>query len=161
MSCRQAYASPLSARLAAACLAAVMQACIFTGSVLAQPGPRNFDVRTDPAFAAVETLVARYVRTSGRAERHNRICILGEQATDGSRSAWVIWRRAHRIVLWEPGNNDLAGSRRILDLRKDVVASDNDLRGSTYRVTRPWVDQLAARCARDGAHVDIRLSDIH
>ncbi|MGO4715377.1 hypothetical protein [Bradyrhizobium sp. 2TAF24] len=160
MSCRQAHARPLSARPVAACLVAVMQACMFTGSVSAQPAPRDFDVRTDPAFAAMATPVARYVRTSGRAQRHNRICILGEQAADGSRSAWVIWRRAHRIVLWEPGTNDLASSRRILDLRKDVVASDRDLRGSTYRVTRPWVEQLVARCAHSGAHLDIRLSSI-
>lgn len=124
----------------------------------AQPAAATFDIRTDPRFAPLEPPLARYVRTSAAAAGHNRLCVLGEQAADGSRSAWVIWPRAHRIVLWEAGNDDLAISRRVLDLRKDVVASDRDLRGSTYRVTRRWVDQLMGRCARDGAHLDIRLS---
>jgi hypothetical protein len=159
MSCRQTRASRFARQAAAAFLAATAFGGIPVVAARAQ-STMTFDVRTDPRFAPPETILARYVRASGQAAKDNRLCVLGEQAADGERRAWVVWRRAHRIVLWEAGNDDLSQSRRILDQRKDVVASEKDLQGSSYRVTRAWVEQLSARCARDGAHLDIRLSHI-
>lgn len=140
-------------RKAATVLAVAMLLWACVGPALGQLGSSYFDIRSDGAFADVQSVLHDYVRARSRT-RHNNVCVIGYQARDGSRSAWVIWRGARRIILWEPGN-DLSESRRTIDLRKDVVASEKDLNGSTYRVTRPWVNELVARCAKDGTTLDI------
>ena len=67
------------------------------------------------------------------------------------------WREGNRIVLWEgtfdspTGDEALIRSRRNLDLSTDVVATDDDLHFSTYLVTRAWVRETIADCAKHGA----------
>lgn len=64
------------------------------------------------------------------------------------------------MILWDGGETSLVASRRILSLTKDVVASDDDIRGSTYLVTRSWVETQVKRCLDDGTTVHITAEDI-
>lgn len=114
----------------------------------------TFDLSSDPHFASYEAVVREYVRRSG-IKRASDVCVVGFVHADQSRSAWVVWLEGDRIVLWEEGDGGLDRSRRTLDLTADVVATEDDVHGSTYLVTRVWVSDLTATCARAGRAVHV------
>jgi hypothetical protein len=70
--------------------------------------------------------------------------------------ARVYWKEAQAIILWEPGTAgdarvyELAWSRRFLRLDRDVVATEADIRGSTYRITRQEAKATIQECVQDG-----------
>lgn len=118
----------------------------------AASAPTTFRLASDPAFAHYRAPLLAYLR------RHHappdwQVCILGEQGADGTRWAWVIWPHEQRMILWGGGTSTLIDSRRILDLTTDVVASEDQLHGSSYLVTRAWVAQQVSRCHRSGLMV--------
>lgn len=115
-----------------------------------------FDPRSDPAFGdarpAIRTFLAGAVP---RPRGLQHFCVVGYRAGD-SRLAWVHWREGRILILWE-GSADpryrgdaLVSSRRQLDLDQDVVPGIDDLAGSTYRITRPWLDRTLADCRARG-----------
>lgn len=80
-------------------------------------------------------------------------CVVGTISEDGAKTAWVHWREGNMLILWEPGDEyQLARSRRKLDLATDVAATEGELNGSTYIVTRTWVNAITSACQRTGAH---------
>ena len=118
-----------------------------------------FDVKGDKHFSHYREPLMRYLRNRG-ARKPTNVCILGEQHTDGTKSAWVIWRAGNTMLLWDGGGSSMVASRRVLDLTRDVVASDGDLHGSTYLVTNRWVEGQADRCQRLGTNVRLTASTI-
>jgi hypothetical protein len=116
--------------------------------------PATFKIVDDPFFSQYERPLVDYLR-SRHVTRDSKVCILGEEDADGSKWAWIIWPRGHQMILWEDSSEPLIHSRRILDLRTDVVASEDELHGSTYMVTRDWVSGETARCDRDGLTIEI------
>ncbi|CAN7639571.1 hypothetical protein LJR090_005616 [Bosea sp. LjRoot90] len=133
------------------CIAAVL--CSLGGVVRAES--TFFDIGGDPQFASYRDVVRRYVLEKGKAKR-TEICVIGFVAGDSSRAAWVIWSAARQIILLEPGSDDLTFSRRVIDLKKDVVADERALKGSTYRVTRKWVADLTRDCEARGQRMTIQ-----
>jgi len=114
------------------------------------PESKPFDVASDPDFKNYRKVVTRFA-DEHRPKKTNNFCIIG-LSTEGSRSAWVLWREGGEIILWEGGDN-LNLSRRVIHLKSDVVATDADLHGSTYLVTRSWVDRLSKNCKSFGVKV--------
>ncbi|WP_152014266.1 MULTISPECIES: hypothetical protein [unclassified Bosea (in: a-proteobacteria)] len=114
-----------------------------------------FEIGGDAQFASYRDIVRRYVLEKSKAKR-SEICVIGFVAGDNSRAAWVIWRAARQVILLEPGSDDLTFSRRVIDLRKDVVADEQALKGSTYRVTRKWVADLTGDCEARGQRMTIQ-----
>jgi len=45
-------------------------------------------------------------------------------------------------------------------LKTDVVPTENDLHGSTYLVTRKWVNDQQAICKKSGETVQISAADL-
>lgn len=135
----------------AASVAFVAAAPALAGSETEAP---VFDLQADKDFADFRKPLASFLRS-----RHARlpasVCLLGERHADGSKSAWVIWRGGHTMLLWDGGASSMAASRRLLDLSHDVVASDDDVAGSTYLVTRAWVAQQTQRCQQLGTTVSL------
>jgi hypothetical protein len=89
----------------------------------------------------------------------NKFCVVGYKDAGGATTAWVHWAEGNALIWWEPtkdGTVSLAHSRRYLNLRRDVVASESDLKGSTYLVTRPWVDHILSDCKAAGDKYIIR-----
>ena len=125
--------------------------------VLAEPA--TFKVADEAAFADYREPLLTYLRGRHVSNGAN-VCILGERAADGSQSAWVIWPHGQTILLWDGGSSKMSASRRILDLKKDVVASEDEVAGSTYLVTRDWVNQLKARCTKLGTTVQISAAEL-
>jgi hypothetical protein len=156
-SSRRRRESRLPASLLLAFLALTIS--IILPSVLAaQTTPQGaelkiFDLATAPDFQDYKRVLTGY------AHEHNPksgsdFCVVGYLTADGLKSAWVIWQQKRKIILWE-GQNDLDLSRRKLDLKSDVVPTENDLHGSSYLVTKAWVEQITDVCERSGTQVHI------
>lgn len=118
-----------------------------------------FDVASDFEFQDYKRIVTEYVYKNKPASASD-ICIVGYIEHGNVKTAWVIWHQRRKIILWE-GQNDLDWSRRILDLKKDVVPTENDLHGSTYLVTKAWVKQLTTDCAHSGVKLHIPKPTSH
>jgi hypothetical protein len=124
----------------------------------AAAGPSSFgqtfklDQATD--FQDYKRVVREYIqkrkpRTAARA------CVLGLIADDRSKFAWVLWEQGGELILYENGATDLGLSRRRLNLNKDVVENESDLHGSTYLITKNWLEQLRIACLQHGTQVHI------
>lgn len=115
---------------------------------------RHFDVRKEPAFSQYRAAIDGLLQHT-RHQPVNDFCVLGQVADDGSLSSWVLWQQGRAIILWDGSGSPLRQSRRRLNLDTDVVDSESDLQGSSYRVTRAWVAQLTQDCQREGVQVHI------
>ena len=86
----------------------------------------------------------------------NNFCVIAYESKEkqSPNYAWVYWKEKDAMILWEPveiGEKvDLTYSRRYLDLTKDVVNNEEELHGSTYKVTRNWVDNTLSECKKYG-----------
>ena len=110
-------------------------------------------------FEQPEALLRQLV-LSKRGPQVNTFCIVGYQDSAGIKASWVHWAQGNALILWEPGKpqSPLSHSRRYLNLRTDVVASDDQLKGSTYLATRQWVGELQSTCDKVGDKYTIRRS---
>jgi hypothetical protein len=91
----------------------------------------------------------------------NNFCVIGYQSTD-YQVAEIYWKQKDEIISWFPDvatsedENDLLTDRIInlnqttLDLKKDVVATEQEMNGSTYLVTQDWVDTVLNDCQKFG-----------
>ena len=118
-----------------------------------------FDITKDPNFFPYRRPLIAFIKTQ-HAHKTNSFCILGEQYSDGTRSAWIIWREGKKLILSDSNNEPLSASRRILDLNHDVVPQTADINGSNYLVTRSWVRQLKLRCDKFGTKIKINKSEL-
>jgi hypothetical protein len=120
----------------------------------------TFDTRTAPGFGDATAPLRAYLTARGKTR--GRFCVVGYRRP-GGRQAWVHWQDGNRLALWEGGDNPasradgLRFSRRDLDLMRDVVADDQALAGSSFRVTRAWVAGVLADCARSGRRYAVRV----
>lgn len=119
----------------------------------------TFKVSNDKFFSNYRPVLIDYLRTQ-HVHAATQACLLGEKDSGGAYFVWVIWPAGHQIILWEDGVTMLERSRRRLDLNKDVVATDADVNGSDYLVTRQWVKDLEDKCGKDGLSVDIKPSEL-
>jgi hypothetical protein len=105
-----------------------------------------------------EKALAALVRRDGKAP-FNHFCIVGIRA-EGDYFAEVFWRENNTLTLWETGDPDdvesLLLSRRVWNLKKDVVPSQKDIGFSTYLITQQEVDQTLAACNKTGKQFTIR-----
>lgn len=109
-----------------------------------------FSVRRDPLFADVRAQLQVLSDEDGRTP-DNRFCVVGERV-DGGKQAYVHWLTRNRLILWEPQQGNpraIAGSRRNLDLGRDVVTG-NDVAGSTYMLTRASANRIIRACQKAG-----------
>ncbi len=74
---------------------------------------------------------------------------------------YLYWREAHRLYTLDRSDepmSDLSIFKEPLDLRTDVVRTERDIHGSTFLVTRAWVNDVLRHCAMSGAEVVLRKS---
>lgn len=119
-------------------------------------GDSIFPTASAEFFGDATPALATLLRQRGVpvAAKHH-FCVVGYQSADGSRRAWVLWREARRILLWE-GTTDaasapdaLAHSRRQIDLRRHVAKPGSAPLG-TGQVSPAWVDKLDDDCKAAG-----------
>jgi len=99
--------------------------------------------------------------------RTNHFCVVGYRLKDGEKQAWVHWKEGKQLILWEarsPESENVAAlvqSRRRIRLEKDVVATEAEVAGSTYLVTRSWVTEILQDCRAHGDQVTISNRPSH
>lgn len=114
----------------------------------------TFDITSDEDFKNYHDVIRNFLNKHPSTAA-NDFCIVGYVARDSSKQAWILWRQGRKIILWERGEMDLNFSRRTIDLRTDVVNTDSDLHGSTYLVTKAWVDNLTTICEKVGTKLSV------
>lgn len=127
------------------------------GQALAQkqePEPSLFSIRQHSGYPEPGKSLELLVRTHGT-RRTNHFCVIGRRVPGSFEHAWVHWKEGRALILWEPTSDPsyqrrLSGSRRYLDLDRDVVASKEEIGGSNYLVTREWVNQITSQCDAHG-----------
>ena len=121
------------------------------------PKDRIFDTRSVPVFNNPPPALQDFLRTQHTSGQQH-FCIIGYQGStkaDRSKRAWIHWTEGRKIILWTGG--PIARSRRVIDLTKDVVATDSEVKGSTNLVTRAWVNRVVVNCQSHGAKYQIKL----
>lgn len=114
----------------------------------------TFNVGDVPEFAEYRGVIEPLVKAPNK-HKINNFCILGVTVGDGGRQAWVWWKEESQLILWEDGESDLTLSRRVINLKKDVVETDRDLRGSTYKVTKSWLSLFKGYCKKEGVGLQL------
>jgi hypothetical protein len=152
MATLQNRASPFPRRLLVRLL--LLPLCLMSaGQTLAQEAS-FFSVRKHPGYAQPERSLELLVRTRGT-RRLNHFCVIGYRDASGHEYAWVRWEEGKALILWEAAAEParptrLADSRRYLRLDKDVVASEEEVNGSSYLVTREWINGVKRDCESHG-----------
>jgi hypothetical protein len=143
-----------SRRLAIAPFCASLPVCtlIFClmGDSLAHAAEHWFAISSNADFADVRAQLHVVVDEHAH-QKQNRFCVVGEGAS-GDDEAWVYWPQENKLILWLPDRDNphaIAGSKRYLDLSRDVVAG-NDVNGSTYLMTRQTVREKIQACRQHG-----------
>lgn len=123
-----------------------------------------------PYFPCVASLLQRIVDAEHLVEPQ-RLSLASSAGAHGDAVVRVYWPQARAILLIDPamacprgddgeddGRNagqDLGWYRTKarIDLDTDVVATEDEVAGSTYLVDRPWVDAVIAACLNGHALV--------
>jgi len=135
--------------------------CIAWAGSAAAEESAFFSVRGHPGYPAPEKSLESLVRARG-GQRLNHFCVIGYRDPGGHDFAWVLWEEGKALILWEAVKDPssarpLAASRRFLRLDRDVVATEEDLKGSTYLVTKAWLDKVTGDCDAHGDKLTISL----
>jgi hypothetical protein len=122
---------------------------------------KTFGVDSSSSFAPVRRALRSLVADQSDPNMRQTFCVIGyfgdlNAQQRPTKLAWVYWRQKKRLILWAPAAQvfdpqvTLLRSHRSLDLVTDVVPTDADVGGSTYLVSKPWVDALITDCAVRG-----------
>lgn len=115
---------------------------------------KSFDIKADLDFQNYRAQIEDYAHKHSPTTA-NDFCIVGYFLEDNTKLAWILWTQGRQAILYGGASANLESSRRILNLEKDVVETEDDLHGSTYLVTRSWVDSLKESCNKVGTKIHI------
>ena len=138
--------------------AAAMAALLASPGAFAQSAPSYFKLSSNPDFSKYRPALVDYLH-SQHYRKATRFCVFGTK-DDGNVTATVIWPDGQQIIDWGGNDSALADSTSIVHLKTDVVPTENDLHGSTYLVTRKWVNDQQAICKKSGETVQISAADL-
>jgi hypothetical protein len=134
---------------------------IFT-SVWAEATPKKtFNVEATSGFKPVQSALKALLEKQRVTNTRQHLCVIGyindrDAGAAPTKMAWVHWREKNQLIYWGAAAKGFASketllrSRRTLDLSADVVPTDDDIGGSTYLVSKPWVEALLKDCKARG-----------
>jgi hypothetical protein len=140
--------------LASTAIAALL---VSTG-VSAQAVTTYFKLSSNSHYDEYRPRLVEYLRNQ-HYYKATRFCLFGSKDDTGA-AATIIWPDGREIIDWGGNNSALIESTSILHLNTDVVPNENDIHGSTYLVTRQWVEDQKALCKQYGETVHISAADI-
>jgi hypothetical protein len=112
------------------------------------PGETNASPTNKSTLYTYRNHATDYLK-SQKWHRPTSMCALGDSIND-QQQVWFIWQDGKKIILWDEQDMPMAASRRIINIPRDVVPKQSDVKGSTYKVTKNWVKDLTVRCAKHG-----------
>lgn len=134
----------------------VILSLIFGSFALAQETSVSEHGNFSGIVATLKELVKRNAKT-----RRNTFYISGVKK-DGSREfAYAYWKQDKSIIILQlPLEKETADyywlySKARIDLLTGVVPTEEDIKGSSFLVDRPWVDKILQRCS-DGYVLSVR-----
>jgi hypothetical protein len=125
----------------------------------------HFQVDGDPNFGDPRALLRRFLLDSHVAgAKPQHFCVLGRESVRKGvrdRTALIFWREGNKLILWEGQQPPwaLVDSRRLWDLARDVVDTLEQVRGSTYLLTKAWVEEKRHDCAVDGESLIVAAAE--
>lgn len=128
------------------------------------PPAARFVVSKDPNFGPPRAAARKLLQQEKLASTVNHFCVVGYRFGNGQAHAWVHWKEQQRLLLWMGGLDEetrvegLVTARRDLKLGKDTVETADDIKGSTYLVTRAWWQAVAKDCAAHGEQITVRAA---
>lgn len=180
-----AHGIPASLALAFALTAAVPATAAEPAAPAAaasQPSPypavdRAFS-KPDARRVPSRTTLRAFLTEMQQTQQVNTFCFVQQSfksrapGQKGESVVWMIWHEGMTIqdvntiqqgqrYQPDPALDDatrgrsMASSSGIVNLKTDIVPTDDDIRGSTFLVSRPWVDHKLAQCRRVGVQVRI------
>ncbi len=117
-----------------------------------------------PQYQQPKEALVGYLKQQKTKGKKNHFCIIAYRIlreTQKTEVAYVHWPEGRRLILWEPViegrpvEDGLTYSRRQWNLRTDVVATDKDINGSTYLISKPWLRQLQYDCEKNGKKISL------
>jgi len=171
----------LAFALTAACPATAAEPAA-TAATASQPNPYP---AIDPAFSRPDagrvpsrTTLRAFLAATEQTKQLNTFCFVQQSFKPrppdekGKSMVWMIWHEGMTIqdintvpqgqrYRPDPALDDatrgrsMASASGTVDLTTDVVPTDDDIRGSTFLVSRHWVDHKLAQCRRVGVQVGI------
>jgi len=124
----------------------------------------RFAVSQNAFFGPLEPAARRLVAAEQRQSMPNHFCAIGYELDGGGSSVWVHWTEARRLLLWR-GSSDpvqreegLIQARRDLELGQDTVEQNQEIAGSSYRVTRAWWEAVVSDCESHGERLTLDAS---
>jgi hypothetical protein len=109
---------------------------------------QTLSVRNDPNFADINRALKELVREkASRSVNNFYVARVRERPT----VAWVYWPEGNSLILMEPcaGYDPkfaLLWSRRYLDLSRDVVTKTENVKGSTFLLTKAEARSIVSNC---------------
>jgi hypothetical protein len=102
----------------------------------------------------------------------NRIFVAKVKNDDGTEDLFGYWKEDNSILIlyhFNPCDDDddkklcysWAYDKARVDLRTDVVPTEDDIKGSTYLVDKPWADRIVKACLTKGRKFVIHRSAHH
>jgi hypothetical protein len=123
------------------------------------PIQKHIDLTSLPQFLKFKERATEYLQDT-QWRRSTSICALGE-SIDNDQQVWFVWQDGKKIILWDEPDMPLAASRRIINIPRDVVTNKSNVKGSTYKVTQAWVQELTARCTKHGTTFQLSQKPNH
>lgn len=122
---------------------------------------QRFAPSTNEYYGPPEPALKQLLISENKNGAKNEFCVVGYAYADNIVNVWVHWSNEQRLLLWR-GNSDeemrqqgLVMAERDLTLGKDTVEKKDDIKGSTYLVTRAWWQAVAKDCADHGERYTI------
>lgn len=133
--------------------------CTCSIPVMAGSGDHWTKIQKNNGFKGWEKELHRIVQKDAD-QAENTFCVVVDQK-ESDLKAYVYWPQKSRLIIWGPSNDEISNLDQAgepLDLKHDVVATQDDIGSSTYLVTRTWVSNILSACRRYGTTLTIDKS---
>jgi hypothetical protein len=125
-------------------------------SELDEKPSQRFAPSDNEYYGPPEPALKQLLVAENRNDVANEFCVIGYLYDDKIVNVWVHWINEQRLLMWRGSSDEdlreqgLVMAQRDLRLGTDTVETTDDIKGSTFLVTRAWWQAVAQDCAANG-----------
>lgn len=107
-------------------------------------------------FPSIVGTIRALVKFKGRSKKQNTIYVSNISSEEGREFSYAYWKEDNSItilnlplsvpLLKNTGDYYWLTMKARIDLKTDVVPTQEDIHGSSFLVDRPWVEKIKRRC---------------
>lgn len=140
-------------------IVACLTILIGTAAIAQGRSEPHFDVTTkqamDKGFAPPPEALRKYLVAHEAPKTVQHFCVVGYGTKASGIDVHVHWREGMRLTRWEKtaynGIESLLMGRDDLSLKTDIVATQEQIGGSTYLQPRAWANKIISECKKTWA----------